>query len=82
MDVALNGSPLGRVENMHRTYEFDVTYLLLEGDNLLTITLRSPARFLREESANGVPGLRKARCMFGWEGGPLLPDGGLWRPVS
>ena len=81
-DVALNGSPLGRVENMHRTYEFDVTYLLLEGDNLLTVTLRSPVRFLREESAKGIPGLRKARCMFGWEGGPPLPDGGLWRPVK
>lgn len=83
-EISLNGSPLGRVENMHRTYEFDVTHLLLAGENLLIVSLRLPDLPVSGENSamRGGPRLRKAACMFGWEGGPPLPDGGLWRPVK
>ena len=72
-DVTLNGSPLGHMENMHRAYEFDVTYLLRPGENSLTVEIAAPT---------GEIHLRKARYMLGWEAGPCLPDAGIWRPVE
>ena len=30
----------------------------------------------------GIPHLRKAHHMFGWDWGPKLPDMGIWRNIS
>ena len=92
-EVSLNGVPLGRVENMHRTYEFEVRHLLRQGENALRVRIFSPTRYIREhydpQKADGTPdamrgftSLRKAHCMFGWDWGPRLPDAGIWRPVT
>ena len=92
-EIRLNGVLLGRVENMHRTFSFEVGGILRPGKNWLEVTLRSPTRYLREsyaespadgseEAMRGFPNLRKAHCMFGWDWGPRLPDAGIWRPVS
>ncbi len=67
-EIILNGSPLGHVENMHRTYEFNVTHLLRSGENVLTVELGSPAGRSRKA-------LRKAWFLPGW-------DAGIWRPVE
>lgn len=91
--VYLNGNLLGKTDNMHRVYEFDVTGSLVGGRNELKVRLSSPTRYIRErrdpEKADGTsdamagfPFLRKAHCMFGWDWGPHLPDAGIWRPVS
>ena len=32
--IFLNGSPVGRADNMHRTWEYDVKPLLREGENI------------------------------------------------
>ncbi len=91
-DIVLNGQLLGHVENMHRSYEFEVKSLLKEADNELSVTIYSPTKFAAAchervqnmESADAVPGysqMRKAHCMFGWDWGPRLPDAGLYRPV-
>ena len=77
-DVFLNGVLLGHVENMHRTWRFEVKELLLEGENTLRVVLYSPTKFIREayektpeegsaECSRGFPLLRKAHCMFGWD---------------
>ena len=92
-DVFLNGEKLGRTENMHRTFEFEVKDLLKEEGNELRVLLHSPTRFIKEEYKHnvadgseeamvGFANLRKAHCMFGWDWGPRLPDAGLWRPVK
>ena len=92
-DVFLNGVLLGHVENMHRTWRFEVKELLLEGENTLRVVLYSPTKFIREayektpeegsaECSRGFPLLRKAHCMFGWDWGPRFPDAGIWRDVS
>lgn len=92
-DLELNHTPLGHVENMHRTWEFPVKGLLRPGNNLLRVTLRSPTQFIRKaneratlkgttDAMEGFPHLRKAHCMFGWDWGPRLPDAGIWRDVS
>ena len=92
-DVFLNGEKLGRTENMHRTFEFEVKDLLKEEGNELRVLLHSPTRFIKEEYKHnvadgseeamvGFANLRKTHCMFGWDWGPRLPDAGLWRPVK
>ena len=92
-DVFLNGEKLGRTENMHRTFEFEVKDLLKEDGNELRVLLHSPTRFIKEEYKHnvadgseeamvGFANLRKTHCMFGWDWGPRLPDAGLWRPVK
>lgn len=92
-DLFLNGTFLGHVENMHRTWEFPVRELLRERGNELRVILRSPTKYVRERNAEehlpgsgeataGFPYLRKAHCMFGWDWGPRLPDAGIWRDVT
>lgn len=91
--LTLNGQEIARTDNMHRTFEFDVTHLLRETGNDLSILFLSPTRTIRErdsvlhaggsdECMRGFPNLRKAHCMFGWDWGPRLPDAGIWRPIS
>ena len=91
-DIALNGTKLGHVENMHRSYEYDVKGLLKAGDNELAVTFYSSTKYIAAsharignmESTDAMPGypqLRKAHCMFGWDWGPRLPDAGFYRPV-
>ncbi len=92
-DLYLNGSFIGSVYNMHRTWEFDVKTLLKMGENVLSAVFHSPTEYIREKYAQkrldgtsdamrGFPYLRKAHCMFGWDWGPRLPGAGFWRPVS
>jgi beta-mannosidase len=83
-ELAVNGAAAGRADNMHRTWVFDVKPLLRPGRNLLSITLRSPVRYLGEHPAKlgaRFSVLRKAACMFGWNWGPVLPDSGIWRDI-
>ena len=90
--IDLNGARVGKADNMHRTWEFDVKSLLHEGENAISVTFASPTRFIREANAarfvegssdamEGFPQIRKAHCMFGWDWGPRLPDCGIWRDI-
>lgn len=91
-DITLNGSQLGHVENMHRTWIYPVKHLLNEGENELRIHFYSPTKYIAdayekaptkgtEDAMNGFVHLRKAHCMFGWDWGAHLPDAGIFRPV-
>lgn len=91
--VYLNGRLLGRVDNMHRTWEFDIADAAVCGENELLLEFASPTKYIEEENAKvftggsnesmrGFPHLRKAHCMFGWDWGPRLPDVGIFREVS
>ena len=91
-EIRLNGKPAGTAENMHRTYEFDVTGLL-EEENRLEILFRSSLKYIKEEqrkvravgcvdAMDGFAHIRKAHSMFGWDWGPRIPDAGILRSVS
>ncbi|WP_242622715.1 glycoside hydrolase family 2 protein [Lachnoclostridium sp. Marseille-P6806] len=93
-DVYLGGRHLGSTDNMHRTWEFDVTELLrtLPMPAELRVVLHSPTEYIAREDERvhaggtpdamiGFPHIRKTACMFGWDWGPRLPDAGLFRPV-
>lgn len=92
-DIWLNSKHLSYVENMHRTWKFNVKNNLIRQNNELKIIFHSPTRFIREayerkplggceDAMKGFPNLRKAHCMFGWDWGPRLPDAGIWRKVE
>ncbi len=92
-DLYLNGHHVGYTDNMHRTYEFDVTAFLLSGENSLTAVFHPINPYMKEKAAaitvrhparDGMTGfwfLRKAHCMMGWDWGPRLPDAGIWRNI-
>lgn len=92
-DIFLNEIPIAYVENMHRTWEFSVKYLLKKQRNELKVVFHSPTKFIGEankreylpgvtDAMTGFPHLRKAHYMFGWDWGPRLPDAGIWRTVK
>ncbi len=92
-DIFLNGKFIGKADNMHRVWEYDVTGALREKGNLLKAVLYSPLKHIREEFAkcrtlgsedamDGFVHMRKAHCMFGWDWGAHLPDAGIFREVS
>lgn len=92
-DICVNGCGIGSVDNMHRTWCFDVTRSVHPGENEIEIHFTSPTRWIKEANRRcevdgstdamvGFPHLRKAHCMFGWDWGPRLPDAGVWRNIS
>ena len=92
--ILLNGSPVGRTKNMHRTYVFPVKDRLVPGKNTLRLEFSSPMAYFREaqrrhylymNDGDTVPGtahLRKAMFESGWDWAPTLPDMGITRPVE
>ena len=92
-DVYLNGTHLAYVDDMHITYEFDVTDVLQNGNNEIAVTCKNIHPYIKEKAAEldlfkniqalaGFGYIRKAHCMLGWDWGPFLPDMGIWRSVS
>ncbi|HYN95036.1 MAG TPA: glycoside hydrolase family 2 protein [Pilimelia sp.] len=90
--VTLNDVELGRTQNMHRSYRFDVTGVLRAHGNVLRVRFGSAydyAEALRDEVGerpNAYPEpfnfIRKMACNFGWDWGPTLVTAGIWRPVT
>lgn len=91
-DIYLNGSRLAFVNDMHRTYRFDIKEKLKKKNNL-EVYFHSPIAFIEKAhregdifytstgSMKGNGALRKAHYMFGWDWGPQLPDAGIFRDV-
>lgn len=83
-DIFLNGVKVSSVDNMHRTYLFDVKKLLRQGENRIAILFHSPVKYVRSKPTQAgmiFTPIRKAACMFGWDWGINLPDMGIWRDI-
>lgn len=93
-DIYLNEEKLASVNDMHRTYEFDVKGKLAEGENKIRIYFSSALEYVRKRAAekplpvnivratDGFAYLRKASNMFGWDSEPEIPDMGIWRDIE
>jgi beta-mannosidase len=92
-DLSINGSTVLKADNMHRTYEIDVKNVLVPGNNVIHVFIKSATLYALEKEkeqhlsscADAVPGIshiRKAHSMFGWDWGPQIPDSGIWREIS
>lgn len=89
--VRLNGHVLGRSENMHRGYRFDIRGAAQRGTNVLEVDLESPVREADRRSlelgyrphVNSHPfnAIRKMASSFGWDWGIDTASVGIWRPV-
>ena len=91
--VYLNGHYLGRTNNMHCLWEFEVSEYLVEGENHLCVELEDPRPYFAEhhkrrplrggdEAIDGYQSLRKAHFMAGWDFAPRMLNVGLFRPVE
>ena len=91
--ILFNDVELARVKNMHRRYVYDVKKVASVGKNTIRLEFSSPTEYFKamnnkhflQTNADTIPGaahLRKAFYMSGWDWGPMLPDMGIFRPVS
>ncbi|MFI6131918.1 glycoside hydrolase family 2 protein [Micromonospora sp. NPDC051141] len=90
--VTLNGVEVGRTENQHRSYRFDVRALLRPGDNTLAVRFDSPYRYAQAhrdrlgDRPNAYPEpfqfIRKTACNFGWDWGPTVVTAGIWQQIG
>jgi beta-mannosidase len=90
-DVRVNGTVVGRADNMFIPWRFDVREAVRPGRNTLAVRFTSPetvgaaereqspqlAKYTGKEVRAYV---RKAQCHFGWDWGPRLVTSGIWRP--
>jgi beta-mannosidase len=90
--ISLNGSVIGRAENMYRQFRWDIKPLLKAAGNELVIAFDSTVRYITEQQARremagvtqaipGGPHSRTAPCQFGWDWGPQLPPIGIWKDI-
>lgn len=49
-EVYLNGILLGKVDNMHRVWEYDIEEAARVGENELRVELSSPTKFIAQEN--------------------------------
>ncbi|MGW3603644.1 glycoside hydrolase family 2 protein [Micromonospora sp. NPDC005161] len=90
--LTVNGVEVGRTENMHRGYRFDVRSLLRDGDNDLVVAFDSAYRYAEAQQErlgdrpNAYPEpfhfIRKMACNFGWDWGPTLVTAGIWQEIG
>lgn len=91
-DIYLNGSLVSRVDNMHRTFVFDVSDKLVNGKNVLKAVFPPLDKYIKERfseralegtyhALKGAMYIRKAPYMMGWDWGPRLPDAGIWKDI-
>lgn len=93
-EIYVNDALVEKTFNMHRSYIININEYAKEGINELKVIIKSPLAFIRNEfkknthelmnmdyAVKGYATIRKAHCMFGWDWGPQMPDGGIWRSV-
>ncbi len=93
-EIYVNDKLALKTYNMHRRYRVIINDYINEGDNKLSIVIKSCLDFIHEEykknthelmnmgyAVKGYATIRKAHCMFGWDWGPQMPDGGIWRDL-
>lgn len=90
--VKVNGMVVGGTRNQHRSYRFDLTALLVEGENELVVEFEAPvsaAERLSEEigarphvNTHPFNGIRKMAANYGWDWGPDVAGVGIWKPIS
>lgn len=91
-DIWLNGEHVGRAENMMIEHNYDVTELLVAGENELLVIIQSSVIYGRKPLLGSISfghsaspesvNIRKAPHTFGWDILPRVVSAGLWRSVE
>ena len=91
-DVYVNDRLVSKTDNMHINYQFDVSELLVDGDNEIKLIFSPINPYIKSKnkekelygpwhSMAGFPHVRKAHYMMGWDWGPRIPDMGIWKDI-
>ncbi|MFG2008372.1 glycoside hydrolase family 2 protein [Micromonospora sp. NPDC048868] len=90
--LTLNGTEVGRAENMHRGHRFDVRSRLVAGSNTLVVRFDSAYGYAEAQRdrlgdrpnayPEPFPFIRKMACNFGWDWGPTLVTAGIWQEIG
>lgn len=86
-DVYLNGSLIGKSDNMFIEHEFDISSVLKDGENTLEVFFRSPIAEVKDmpqhEAAftNERVNTRRVQCTYGWDWVERYITCGIYRPV-
>ncbi len=86
--IYCNGVLLGLSDNMHITWDFDVSDVLIVGENQLTVAFRSPIHEVegapRRSAAFTCERLytRRVQCSYGWDWLGRFVTMGIWKPVE
>ncbi|MEO7600505.1 MAG: glycoside hydrolase family 2 protein [Opitutus sp.] len=91
-NVLLNGSEIGRSENMFLGLRWDVKSLLRPGKNELVVRFDSAMDYIRRNRTDHKPKefndpvgrsqvIRKEQCQFGWDWGPRFVTAGIWQDI-
>ncbi len=95
-EISLNGKAIGHSANMFRRLRLDVKDSLKEGENVLSVLIKSPevaAAAVDKTLRYPVPAMaypvtsphrnliRKMQCMSGWDWGPCFLNGGIYDSV-
>ena len=91
----LNGEKIGESENMFIPHEFEVGKYLLDGENTLTVHIKSPIEYTHnnpnmEMTAIALSGrptsvetaIRRPAHSYGWDIMPRAVTSGIWRDVT
>jgi len=89
-DIYLNGTLLGKTDNMFKRYVYNVNDLVSVGENELKVVFHSTTRYMEIVDTKdyfavfNIPRilLRKEQCCFGWDWSPNIPGYGLWQSVN
>lgn len=93
-EIFINGKSVLKCDNMHRTWETEISAVLLEGENEILVHFISPYTYCETVKAQhpdmDLEGhlfqahlqMRKAAYMFGWDWGPALADMGIWKSIG
>jgi len=88
-EIYLNGTLLGKCDNMFLQYSYSVKELVKKDGNVLRVKLLSTTRKMDAIDDKGFFGvfntkrlfIRKAQCHFGWDWAPDMPGYGIWGDV-
>ena len=91
-EIYVNEKLVAKTYNMHRRYVININDYVKVNNNELKVIIKSCLDFIKEEdkknthelmnmsyAVKGYATIRKAHAMFGWDWGPQMPDGGIWR---
>ncbi len=90
--IEINGVVVGRTQNQHRRYRFDIAGAMAAGRNSIAVEFAAPVPAAEARSVEHGPrphvnhhpynAVRKMACNFGWDWGIDVATSGIWKAIG